>query len=56
MHRNGAVAPRIFQLVAAIRHVNDFNIERSRRLLKTARLVTQLVCEEQQRFDGVSIL
>src|SRR5467141_249917 len=50
MYRDGAVAPGIFQLMAAIGDVNELYAQLERRFFKTSRLVTELPGEEQQSF------
>ena len=50
MHSDGAIAPGILQLMAAIRNVNELYAKFKRGFFKTARLVAQLASEEQQSF------
>jgi len=45
MRRNGVVAPRVLQLVAAIRNVNNLHAVFLSDFLKAARLVAQLIGE-----------
>jgi hypothetical protein len=53
MHRNRVIPPRIFQLMAAIRDVDESYAQPARRFLKTPRLVAQFRGEEQQSFGRV---
>jgi len=46
----GAVAPGVFQLMAAIRDVNELHTQLEGGFFKTSRLVTELPGEEQQSF------
>ena len=48
VHRNGSIAPRIFQLVTAVRNVDDFNGVFSGSFFKAACLVAQLIREQKQ--------
>jgi len=50
MHCDGAVAPRIFQLMAAIRDVYELHAQFEGGFFKTSRLVTEFPGEEQQSF------
>jgi hypothetical protein len=48
MHGDSAISPGIFQLMAAVRHVDQLNTQFARGLFETARLVAELSGEEQQ--------
>src|SRR6202521_3653100 len=50
MHCDGAVAPGIFELMAAIRDVYELHTQFERRFFKTSRLVSELPSKEQQSF------
>src|SRR5262249_30869207 len=45
--RDGAVVPRVVQLMAAVGHVNQRNVQTLRRLLETARLIAELASEKK---------
>jgi hypothetical protein len=47
MHRDGAVTPRIFQLMTPVRDKHDFDTQFLGGLAEAARLVAQLACEQQ---------
>lgn len=53
MHGDGLVAPRIFELMAAIRDVNQLHAQLARSIFKTARLVTQFRGEKQKALGRV---
>ena len=53
MRRNGMVAPRILQLVAAIGNVNNFDTVFLGDFLEAAGLVSQLIGEQQQPFGRI---
>lgn len=48
VHRDGLIAPGIFELVAAIGDVNELDTQFARGVPKALGLVTQLRSEEQQ--------
>src|SRR5882672_4782448 len=50
MHCNSAVAPGIFELMAAVRDVFELAAQFECRFFKTSRLVSELPGEEQQSF------
>src|SRR5438309_1935576 len=54
MHGDGSIAPRIFELMTAIRDVDKLHVQFARDFFKTSRLVTEFRGEEKQSFRGMS--
>jgi hypothetical protein len=50
MDGDGAVAPGVFELVAAVGDVDELNAKFERGFFKTASLITEFRGEEQQAF------